>query len=67
LGLPNKKTEGDNEIEERQEKRTPGHCSGVDYFLAQKSEVRIAFKTYYILVFCEKSRRISGRVRYHTK
>jgi hypothetical protein len=41
LGLPNKKTEGDNEIEERQEKRTPGHCSGVNCFLAQKSEEKI--------------------------
>jgi hypothetical protein len=38
LGLSKK---GDAEIKNRQETRNPGHCSGVDYFLAQKSEENI--------------------------
>jgi hypothetical protein len=56
--LPNKKTEGDNVIEERQEKRTPGHCSGVDYLLAQKSEEKKYIWKYYILTSLKKARRI---------
>jgi len=66
LGLPNKKTEGDNVIEERQEKRTPGHCSGVDYFLAQKSEKKIENLKNCIVAFGEKARRILGKIlTYH--
>jgi hypothetical protein len=55
LGLPNKKTEGDSEIEERQDKRGPGryprrHC----IFGPEKIETAaIDFK--YILARLEKA------------
>jgi hypothetical protein len=62
LGLSNEKLKGDDEIKERQEKRTPGHCSGEDYFLVRKSDEKIENYKNCIVVFGEKARIILGRI-----
>jgi len=45
-------------MEDRQEKRRPGHRSEENYFFAQLSEEKKYIKKYYILSLFEKARRI---------
>ena len=58
LGLPNKKTEGDNEIEERQDKRGSGRYPRQNCIFGPVKQGRNQLLKNYIFLIIEKSRKI---------